>query len=59
MASVGRGGFKKRYILVALVIFLGVLLFRYQLPEPLSSFGIAVVEGLEKIAFWIGRRLAL
>lgn len=54
-----RGGFKKRHLLFLVTVFLGILLLRHQLPEPFSSFGIAIVEGLEYMTHWIGRRLAL
>ncbi|HMB77546.1 MAG TPA: hypothetical protein VKN76_14195 [Kiloniellaceae bacterium] len=54
-----RGGFKKRYLLYLVAVFLGILLFRYRLPEPFGSFGIAVVESIESATEWIGRHLAL
>jgi hypothetical protein len=58
-SSAQGGGFKKRYLLLAIAAFLAILLFRHQLPEPLGSFGIAVVEGLKAMTHWVGRHLSL
>ena len=49
MARSGRGGFKKRYLLLAVVVFLGAVMFRHQLPDPIGPFGIAFVEGLKDV----------
>jgi hypothetical protein len=59
MAGPPRRGFKKRHLLSLLVVLLGIIALRHQLPAPIGDIGIAIVEGIETMTQWLGRHLAM
>jgi hypothetical protein len=54
-----RRGFKKRHLLFLLIVLLGIIALRHQLPAPIGDIGIAIVEGIETMTHWLGRHLAM